>query len=1179
VPELAFIPDRHICSDEDDRLRHDAVADELARIVRSVEPPTNVALYGAWGSGKSGVAELLRVRVDRRDGARCVKFDAAKYAENPLRRHAISQIAESLGFKDQRFTKDLYSERTTTRYQIPRAHALKLFVWFIAALVAISLVATGLIWAVAAVSDGDTSKNFTKMWGNGARLALGPAALLGAIIALSNQVLPVKRTARAPDSDEEFERLFRRLVAKSNAKPLVIVIDELDRCAPDKVVSVLETVRTFMGVAPCVFVVAADQTVLERALREQLPQATPGRVANPFYSAGSEYLDKVFQYQITIPPPLPRRLSGYALELAADMPGWVELPLDELIYALVPIHVRSPRRVKTLLNAYASAYSLASARHAAGALAAAPIQRAAELAKLVCLRHEFPLFAADLVAEPRLPELMLKLATGVDPTDPPEGVRASSWEMAVEYSGGRRPVDVNLADDEPEPIAAAQAQALISYLQATSHIPGPGRDLIFLESGGDVFGLEPGVAEQLEELAVLGQSDSATSLIEELTDAEARQAALRMLAARWREPNTAVERVRLITVLALEANTMARSAELGPVAAELAEVLERVASAEGLREEQLAGAWCLALEAGTEAGVRLQEAVLKDGESTADHTWSARVIADAALLTPTLRGLLGGWLDQLIHNDVAAAGDAVVRIGNEQAQQDVIVAVARGWSRQFRALGVGALDPEQQEQVDALARVVRQLSESLHHHGAGRASAEIAIALLGQVAVKGAREAVHREAAALLNTIAPVDDAKLARAVITFAFHLPVEDQARWLGHIEPATMTHVEEAATLLLELIEDDWLRYSKSDLTGVVLADAVRGIAAAKGDLSWPRTSNVEIEVPPAAPGDSAYEQSRAAVEAMADVDLLGRSEVADALLRSLAEAMIVPTVVTTVHSELVRDLVESVATSASLDGLIELDVALSASAWTSPPIRERLRLLVEALLIAAGADLDRTSAEDVRDLHTADPSAAEAVGWWVAAAQPSPDDLWTILEGLERPPRALLDGVQSALADISPDEIVDYVVPMFGAAAIDRDLLRAIGWRRGQPDRAAGALIEAYGNARNNAERNRVLDLWVELRPSSRSARRRLLIEVLIPMARANGQALDHVLSNIDLVRDPPGVKTEVRQALLAAGQSYGRDARVRRALTGIGWLRERKRLLRSSRYEVVEGEDRDRRDGD
>ncbi len=91
-------------------------------------------------------------------------------------------------------------------------------------------------------------------------------------------------------------------IDRSSDQRLVVFIDELDRCAPSEVASTLESLRTFLGVEGCIFIVAADQQVLEHALTRHLRQATPPDLANPYYSAGSAYLDKIFQYQLSFPP-------------------------------------------------------------------------------------------------------------------------------------------------------------------------------------------------------------------------------------------------------------------------------------------------------------------------------------------------------------------------------------------------------------------------------------------------------------------------------------------------------------------------------------------------------------------------------------------------------------------------------------------------------------------------------------------------------------------------------------------------------------------------------------------------------------------------------------------------------------------------------------------------------------
>lgn len=72
------------------------------------------------------------------------------------------------------------------------------------------------------------------------------------------------------------------------------------------------------GVDRCVFVVAADQQVLEQALTEASSQATPADTGNPYYSSGSGYLDKVFQYQVSVPPLMSLRVSHLPTSPALD---------------------------------------------------------------------------------------------------------------------------------------------------------------------------------------------------------------------------------------------------------------------------------------------------------------------------------------------------------------------------------------------------------------------------------------------------------------------------------------------------------------------------------------------------------------------------------------------------------------------------------------------------------------------------------------------------------------------------------------------------------------------------------------------------------------------------------------------------------------------------------------------
>ena len=99
LSEADLIPDRALDSKEDDRFQHAPIAARVADLVISAEPPVNIALFGAWGSGKSSFGSLLKAEVEsRRKGVKFITFDAWAYSGEPLQRNFISHVAAALGF-------------------------------------------------------------------------------------------------------------------------------------------------------------------------------------------------------------------------------------------------------------------------------------------------------------------------------------------------------------------------------------------------------------------------------------------------------------------------------------------------------------------------------------------------------------------------------------------------------------------------------------------------------------------------------------------------------------------------------------------------------------------------------------------------------------------------------------------------------------------------------------------------------------------------------------------------------------------------------------------------------------------------------------------------------------------------------------------------------------------------
>ena len=320
-----------------DRFDHEAIAAVVADLALNVTPPVNIALFGAWGSGKSSFFGLLDQRLATSGQAvETATYDAWKYGGRALKKHFVGSVAEQLGLGGDDFDRSLAHGQEEARLDLwawvkENQRSLWLGAGMATALAVAWLILVSLINWVVNWDAGFSNASKVAVTTVGTVLSVGFAALLFGPKILESAVVNVKEAA--PDTDDEFAKSFQRLVDKTiDAKAgerLVVFIDELDRCSPKDVVATLIDLKTFLDIDGCIFLVAADREVLERALRE-VPQANPVRDEDPYYSTPGAFLDKIFQHQIPLPPLRPQALTRFARELVANQGGlWADLRADQ----------------------------------------------------------------------------------------------------------------------------------------------------------------------------------------------------------------------------------------------------------------------------------------------------------------------------------------------------------------------------------------------------------------------------------------------------------------------------------------------------------------------------------------------------------------------------------------------------------------------------------------------------------------------------------------------------------------------------------------------------------------------------------------------------------------------------------------------------------------------------------
>jgi hypothetical protein len=120
-----LIPDYALPADEKDRFDHQDYVDRLRAVIEHVSvdhASANIALFGAWGSGKSGIANRLQAVIGDDDRFHYTYFDAFKFARLPLLRNFIAQIADDL-LENQdlarRYKGELYEGTTRVSLKLP----------------------------------------------------------------------------------------------------------------------------------------------------------------------------------------------------------------------------------------------------------------------------------------------------------------------------------------------------------------------------------------------------------------------------------------------------------------------------------------------------------------------------------------------------------------------------------------------------------------------------------------------------------------------------------------------------------------------------------------------------------------------------------------------------------------------------------------------------------------------------------------------------------------------------------------------------------------------------------------------------------------------------------------------------------------------------------------------------
>ncbi|HIE38682.1 MAG TPA: hypothetical protein EYH30_05625 [Anaerolineales bacterium] len=381
--------DQPIRGEKEDRLNFADYADVLAEVILTSDTPITVGVFGPWGSGKTSLMRLIVERlVGRRTTAhrraRAVWFNAWQYErdEAALWRALLLHVLEGLrsGELSEDDARRIEDWRMRLYADVERTEVGTLQVdWQAAGKAALKL-------GLSFIPGPTTLMELAQL----ARGDLGTLEELAQAFRRERIEIHRRRLTLLEEFHGGFAHLVREYVWSRNGL-LVIFVDDLDRCMPQRAVEVLETIKLYLDVPGCAFVIAADHDAIERVIQRQYggPQEA-GEDGAPLH--GRSYLEKLVQLPFHLPPLEEDQIISF---ISAYAP-WLEPTCREVFaLGLEP----NPRMVKRAMNIFYLLSSLAQRRAESGAME--PVLPGL-LAKMVVIQTRYHRLYRDLQEYPNL---------------------------------------------------------------------------------------------------------------------------------------------------------------------------------------------------------------------------------------------------------------------------------------------------------------------------------------------------------------------------------------------------------------------------------------------------------------------------------------------------------------------------------------------------------------------------------------------------------------------------------------------------------------------------------------------------------------------------------------------------------------------------------------------------------
>jgi len=315
----------HVWQDNEteiDLLGFDVHADLIRSVITDPSVlPVTVGVFGDWGGGKSSIMKMLQKELSNEEtypNVVCLYFNGWTFegyedAKSALLSSILIQLGEHKKFGAKAKDWAVKLLKRLKWMEMGKLAVKHVGIPIVAAAATGGLAAAPV--AAAAVASAVVSSALGK---TDADDDTGPPEI--------NWSSLIEASPEKPDlmGVRKFREEFEKMLAKTGISVLVVLIDDLDRCLPERLIETLEAIKLFVSVPRTAFVIGADPRIVRHAIstryvKRQLEHSgNASEVRQEEEGLVQDYLEKLIQVPYQLPRLSPSEIETYVNLLACE---------------------------------------------------------------------------------------------------------------------------------------------------------------------------------------------------------------------------------------------------------------------------------------------------------------------------------------------------------------------------------------------------------------------------------------------------------------------------------------------------------------------------------------------------------------------------------------------------------------------------------------------------------------------------------------------------------------------------------------------------------------------------------------------------------------------------------------------------------------------------------------------